>query len=64
MLKNKKNIAVLGATGSIGKQTLNIVLNKPQLFRVFLISCNKNHKLLCEQAIIFKPKYGLCQHGG
>lgn len=51
-----KNIAVLGSTGSIGKQTLDIVRWYPDKFKVQTLSAGKNYKLLAEQALEFKPK--------
>ncbi len=57
MLKAKKNIAILGSTGSIGTQALNIVKNRPDLFGVFLLSANSNYMLLFAQAKKFKPKH-------
>lgn len=57
MLQFKKNIAILGSTGSIGTQTLSIVKNKPNLLCVFLLSANTNYQLLHQQACQFKPKH-------
>tara|TARA_Y100001968_G_C19434284_1_gene758764 strand:+ start:2010 stop:3176 length:1167 start_codon:yes stop_codon:yes gene_type:complete len=57
MLKNKKHIAVLGSTGSIGTQTLEIIKTHQTFFEVFVLSCNSNYKLLYKQALYFKPKY-------
>ena len=37
-----KNLAVLGATGSIGKSTLNLVRNDPENFNVFSLVANSN----------------------
>ena len=37
-----KNIAVLGATGSIGKITLNLVRNNPERFNIFSLTANSN----------------------
>jgi 1-deoxy-D-xylulose-5-phosphate reductoisomerase len=59
MLNIKKNIALLGSTGSIGTQVLDIVKNKPDLFNVFLLSANSNYKLLYKQILTFKPKYAV-----
>ena len=50
-----KKIALLGSTGSIGKQVLNIVDRYPQDFKVVSICCNKNAKLLSEQINKYKP---------
>ncbi|MGI5824887.1 MAG: 1-deoxy-D-xylulose-5-phosphate reductoisomerase [Bacillota bacterium] len=50
-----KNIAVLGSTGSIGRQTLDIVRWFPHKFRVSTLAARSNYKLLAEQAAEFKP---------
>jgi 1-deoxy-D-xylulose-5-phosphate reductoisomerase len=57
MLKIKKNIAILGSTGSIGTQTLNIISNCSKMFRAHLLSANTNHTLLLKQANKFQPKH-------
>lgn len=57
MFKNKKHVAILGSTGSIGKQALEIIHTHSDSFVVFLLSCNSSHELLCQQALTFKPKY-------
>ena len=51
----QKNIAILGSTGSIGTQTLDIIESHPELFRVSLLTANHNWKLLAAQALKFKP---------
>ncbi len=52
---NVKNIAILGSTGSIGTQTLDIVEAYPELFRVGLLTAGSNARLLAEQARKFLP---------
>lgn len=52
-----KNIVILGSTGSIGKNALEIIRNKKEEFKVIGLSANSNHKLICEQIEEFKPKY-------
>lgn len=49
-------ISILGSTGSIGTQTLEIVRDNPE-FKVDAITANKNSDLLEKQAREFKPKY-------
>lgn len=49
-------ISVLGSTGSIGKQTLDIVRNNKNRFRISALTANSNIQLLYEQAKEFKPK--------
>lgn len=55
MKSNVKNIAVLGSTGSIGTQTLDIVAEYPQRFRVALLTAGRQWQLLAEQARRFLP---------
>ena len=55
MMQNKKNIAVLGSTGSIGKQTLSVVKEHPDLFNIEVLTANHNSRLLIEQAKVFSP---------
>ncbi len=50
------NISILGSTGSIGTQTLDVVRDHPDCFKVSAITGNKNIKLLEEQAREFNPE--------
>ena len=45
----KKKIAILGSTGSIGKNTVNIIKKNPENFEVQLLSTNKNIKEILNQ---------------
>ena len=51
-----KKIAILGSTGSIGTQTLDVISNNSNEFKIELISANSNYKLLIKQAIKYTPK--------
>ena len=51
-----KKIALLGSTGSIGTQVLNIVDRYPNKFKILSLCCNNNAKLLQEQAQKYKPE--------
>ena len=51
-----KKLSILGSTGSIGTQTLDIVKNDPNEFKVVGLTTNKNVELLKKQIIEFKPK--------
>ena len=55
-MNQRRKIAVLGSTGSIGRQTLDIVAEYPQLFEVDLLVANRSVDLLIEQAMRFKPR--------
>lgn len=52
-----KNIAILGSTGSIGQQTLDIVRCFPHLFKVVALAGGENKQLLTKQIDEFKPKF-------
>jgi len=51
-----KKIAILGSTGSIGTQTLEVVRAHPEHFQVVALSAGENIALLREQIKIFQPK--------
>ncbi|MGF7040754.1 1-deoxy-D-xylulose-5-phosphate reductoisomerase [Mucilaginibacter lappiensis] len=59
MTNHTKNIAILGSTGSIGTQTLEVVRNNSNLFRAFLLTAHSNADLLINQAIEFEPEYAI-----
>jgi len=50
-----KRIAIIGSTGSIGRQTLEVIRAFPRLFKVAALSCNENIDLLERQINEFKP---------
>lgn len=50
-----KNIGVLGSTGSIGTQTLDIIEEYPELFRASVLTARRQWHLLAEQALKFRP---------
>jgi 1-deoxy-D-xylulose-5-phosphate reductoisomerase len=54
-----KNIAILGSTGSIGTQTLDVIRWNSNLFRAFLLTAHSNADLLISQAIEFVPEYAI-----
>src|SRR5688572_9067817 len=51
----KKRIAILGSTGSIGKQALEVITAHPDAFEVEVLTAQNNATLLVEQARKFKP---------
>lgn len=50
-----KHIAILGSTGSIGTQTLQVVEANPDRFCVEVLTANNNVELLIQQALKFRP---------
>lgn len=51
----KKQIAILGSTGSIGTQALQVIEEHSDLYEVYCLTANNHVKLLAEQARKFKP---------
>ena len=60
MTISPKRIAVLGSTGSIGRQTLDVVRQFPEQFRVVSLAARSNVELLAEQAREFQPSLLAC----
>ena len=54
MSTEKKKIAILGSTGSIGTQALDVIASHPDHFEVEVLTAQQNSALLIEQAIQFK----------
>jgi 1-deoxy-D-xylulose-5-phosphate reductoisomerase len=55
VLEEKKKIAILGSTGSIGTQALDVIRANPSSFEVEVLSAQNNADLLIKQAIEFNP---------
>lgn len=52
----KKKIAILGSTGSIGTQCLDVIEANPELFEVVVLTAQNNVALLIEQSLKYNPK--------
>ena len=52
----KKEIAILGSTGSIGKTLINIIKQNPKSFKIKLLTANKDYKTILKQAKKFDVK--------
>ena len=52
-----KNIAILGSTGSIGKNALRVIDALGPEYQISALSAHSNVRLLAEQAGRYKPKY-------
>ena len=55
-----RNLSVLGSTGSIGTQTLEVVRNNPDDFSVVALTCGSKIDLLYKQILEFKPLVASC----
>lgn len=56
-MEHRRNIAILGSTGSIGRQTVDIICEYPERFKAYLLTANSSVDLLVEQAKRLNPKY-------
>ena len=52
---SQKRIAILGSTGSIGTQTLDVIAAYPEMFRATVLVAGRNDELLIEQCRKFRP---------
>lgn len=51
-----KNISILGSTGSVGTQTLDVIRANPGLYKVVALTAQHNAEILINQALEFKPE--------
>lgn len=56
---NPQNIAILGATGSIGVSTLSVLAQHPQRFKAFALVANRDADKLYSQCLEFAPRYAV-----
>jgi 1-deoxy-D-xylulose-5-phosphate reductoisomerase len=63
MVARVKRLAIMGSTGSIGRQTLEIVRAMPERFSVVALAAGKNIDLLSEQVSEFRPQFVNCAAG-
>ncbi len=59
----RKRITVLGATGSIGQNTLDVVARHPDRFDVFALTANRRLERLLELCRTFRPRYAVVNSG-
>ena len=52
-----QNITILGSTGTIGKQTLDVISRHSKLYKVYALAANSNVNALFEQCVQYKPKF-------
>lgn len=54
-----QNITILGSTGTIGKQTLDVIARHPSLYKAYALAANSNVTALLEQCVQYKPDYAV-----
>ena len=61
MGRSVKGLAVLGSTGSVGTQTLDVVRSFPDHFRIVALAARRSLGLLAEQVEEFRPRLVSCE---
>jgi 1-deoxy-D-xylulose-5-phosphate reductoisomerase len=54
-----QNITILGSTGTIGKQTLDVIARHPHLYKAYALAANSNVSALFEQCVQYKPSFAV-----
>lgn len=54
------NLCILGSTGSVGKQTLDVIADYPEEFNVTALTAYQNDALLFDQCLAFSPRFVVC----
>ncbi len=57
-----QTLTLLGATGSIGRSTLEVVALHPERYRIFALSAHRNVPLLAQQCVRFDARYAVVSH--
>jgi 1-deoxy-D-xylulose-5-phosphate reductoisomerase len=55
----RQRVSILGATGSIGVNTLRVIAAHPSEYEVFALTANRNTQLLLEQCLAFRPRFAV-----
>ena len=58
-MNQQRNIVVLGSTGSVGVNTLDVVARHPERFHIVALTANRQADRLFEQCVRFKPEYAV-----
>ena len=59
-----RTLTILGSTGSIGTNTLDVVRQNPERFHVFALAAGRNVELLAQQIAEFRPSVVVVQEAG
>ena len=56
-MSGARRISILGSTGSIGRNTLDVISRQPGAFKVIALASRSNFEIIAKQAKIFKPAF-------
>jgi 1-deoxy-D-xylulose-5-phosphate reductoisomerase len=54
-----QNVTILGSTGTIGEQTLDVIARHAERYRIFALTANTNVSVMLQQCLVFKPTYAV-----
>lgn len=57
--RQSMHLTILGATGSVGRSTLDVVARHPDRYRVYALAANRHDEALAEQCLRFSPRYAV-----
>ncbi len=63
MQQRPENVTILGATGTIGLQTLDVIAQHPSRYQVFALTAHSNHQRLFELCRQYQPKFAVLLQG-
>lgn len=63
-MSHSKNVTILGSTGTIGINTLDVISRHPERYRVFALTANSDTEKLVDQCTRFRPEYAVMTNSG
>jgi 1-deoxy-D-xylulose-5-phosphate reductoisomerase len=57
--RNMQNVTILGSTGTIGQQTLDVIARHPHDYKAYALAANSNVNALLKQCLQFKPQFAV-----
>ncbi len=54
-----QNVTILGSTGTIGEQTLDVMARHPSQYKVFALTANTNVNAMLKQCLQYKPSFAV-----
>ena len=59
MINGKRVVSILGSTGSIGGNTLDVIARHPSRFEVYALAANSSVEAMLAQCLAFTPRYAV-----
>ena len=59
MESKRQTVSILGSTGSIGVNTLDVIARQPELYQVFALTAHSRVDLMTAQCVQFRPRFAV-----